>query len=497
AVWGDGITHNIYSIAPTLITTSSSSNSLSSSTLKDNESNRIRRRSLGISSNNGAISRHLYLSPSQPSIPHFVNASFIIFCNIKQRVLETTTTTTATISTNSSSPPLSPSSGETTQLSLLNTVQTDLETKWKDPNGVVRDNTKGRVHVEKKGGSLALFFEHIALEDRGNWTCEVNTKDIKERISFELLVNQKISFDKTEEVQSAREGRDATVHCLVQGDPAPDISWAFNGVSITTSNNTKYRPISNGLYIKNVTQADAGEYTCRAMRITSAFSDTDQITILLRIQHKPHWFDNDTSLIQYSYIGGSVNISCDAMGEPPPSFTWLHNGHPITGKNYRLFYSDYGSTLQIHVLNASHLGDYKCKVANPLGMLERVIKLKKGQKPSGPTRFQVGRVFTDGFLLDIRSVKFSTVEENMHTLGYRVEYMSEQEFKYNAGNWSYAKRKDFLFHRDGRRFVISGLKSNTTYLMRCASRNLAGLSDWSAMSFILLQQKQKQKNFTS
>lgn len=135
------------------------------------------------------------------------------------------------------------------------------------------------------------------------------------------------------------------------------------------------------------------------------------------------------------------------MGEPPPSFTWLHDSHPITGKNYRLFYADYGSTLQIQVLNASHLGDYKCKVANPLGMLERVIKLKKGQKPSGPTRFQVGRVFTDGFLLDIRSVKFSTVEENMHTLGYRVEYMSEQEFKFSAGNWSYAKRKDFLFHR--------------------------------------------------
>ncbi|XP_065356075.1 neural cell adhesion molecule 2 [Calliphora vicina] len=330
-------------------------------------------------------------------------------------------------------------------------------------------------------GSLALFFEHIALEDKGNWTCEVNSKDIKERISFELLVYQKISFDKTELVQSAREGRDATVYCLVKGDPPPAISWLFNGESITISNNTKYRPMSNGLYIKNVTQADAGEYTCRAMRITSTFADSDQITILLRIQHKPHWFDNDTSLIQYAYIGGSVNISCDAMGEPPPSFTWLHDSRAITGKNYRLFYADYGSTLQIHVLNSSHLGDYKCKVANPLGMLERVIKLKKGQKPAGISYFQVRRVFTDGFDLDIRSVKPSNIDDNMHTLGYRVEYMSEQEFKYSAGNWSYAKRKDFLFHRDGRRFVVTNLKSNTTYLMHAATRNLAGLSDWSSV----------------
>lgn len=162
---------------------------------------------------------------------------------------------------------------------------------------------------------------------------------------------------------------------------------------------------------------------------------------------KPHWFDNDTALLQYSFVGGSVNISCDAMGEPPPSFTWLHDGHGISGSNYRWFYADYGSTLQIHVRNDSHFGDYKCKVANPLGILERIIKLRKGQKPIGPSRFQLKRAFTDGFELDIRSVKFSSVPDNMQTIGYRVEYMSENEFKYCAGNWSYAKRRDFLFHR--------------------------------------------------
>uniref|UniRef100_A0A1B0AKZ9 Ig-like domain-containing protein n=1 Tax=Glossina palpalis gambiensis TaxID=67801 RepID=A0A1B0AKZ9_9MUSC len=162
---------------------------------------------------------------------------------------------------------------------------------------------------------------------------------------------------------------------------------------------------------------------------------------------KPHWFDNDTALLQYSFVGGSVNISCDAMGEPPPSFTWLHDGHGISGSNYRWFYADYGSTLQIHVRNDSHFGDYKCKVANPLGILERIIKLRKGQKPIGPSRFQLKRAFTDGLELDIRSVKFSSVPDNMQTIGYRVEYMSENEFKYCAGNWSYAKRRDFLFHR--------------------------------------------------
>ncbi|EDW75702.2 uncharacterized protein Dwil_GK15057 [Drosophila willistoni] len=385
----------------------------------------------------------LTLTPSTPSITHFVNDSFIIFCK---------------------------------------TVQKDIDTKWRDPNGQPRENTKGRVHIEKKTGLLALVFEHISLDDKGNWTCEVNAnaeRDAKK--SFELLVNQKISFGKTEMVQSVREGFDAMVNCFVQGMPAPEVSWLHNGEYINTSVNSsssKYNQLSNGLYIRNVTQTDAGEYTCRAMRITPTFSDSDQITILLRTQHKPHWFYNETLPVQYAYVGGSVNLSCDAMGEPPPSFTWAHNGKGIVGFNHRIFVADYGATLQLNIRNNTQFGDYKCKVANPLGSIDRVIKLRPGAKPLGPTRFQIKRYHADSFELELRTPRMINVSDEMQIFGYRVAYMSENEFKYSAGNWSYAKQRDFSFHR-GQRFIISHLKGNTTYLMRAASRNLAGLSDWS------------------
>ncbi|XP_034100241.1 neural cell adhesion molecule 2 isoform X1 [Drosophila albomicans] len=385
----------------------------------------------------------LTLTPSTPSITHFVNDSFIIFCK---------------------------------------TVQKDIDTKWRDPRGQTRENTKGRVHIEKKTGLLALVFEHISLDDKGNWTCEMDPAAAAREPtkSFELLVNQKISFDKTELVQSVREGRDALVNCYVKGQPAPEVSWLHNGEYINTVNSTKHRRLSDGLFIRNVSQTDAGEYTCRAMRITPTFSDSDQITILLRIQHKPHWSYNETLPMQYAYVGGAVNLSCDAMGEPPPSFTWLHNSKGIVGFNHRIFMADYGATLQLDIRNASQFGDYKCKVANPLGMLERIIKLRTGIKPIGPTRIQLKRLYPDALELDLRSPRMTNATDEMQIFGYRVAYMSESDFKYSAGNWSHAKQRDFSFHR-GHRFIVPHLKSNTTYLMRVASRNLAGLSDWSTV----------------
>ncbi|XP_037817124.1 myosin heavy chain kinase C, partial [Lucilia sericata] len=138
-VWAQIHSNTITTYTSTTTITSNNSNSQNF-----HNNNHRQRRSTGSSSSNNipSVSENsvLYLTPSQPSIPHFVNASFIIFCNTKQRTIATTDATAAS-SSSSSSP----------SASLSNTVQTDIETKWKDPNGVVRENTKGRVHVEKRG----------------------------------------------------------------------------------------------------------------------------------------------------------------------------------------------------------------------------------------------------------------------------------------------------------------------------------------------------------
>lgn len=60
--------------------------------------------------------------------------------------------------------------------------------------------------------------------------------------------------------------------------------------------------------------------------------------------------------------------------------------------------------------------------------------------------------------------------------GYRFELIPRQVFIDNE-NWQSAWIKDFSVE-DGVTYLLNPLSHNTTYLVRVASRNLAGLSDW-------------------
>lgn len=379
------------------------------------------------------------LSPSTDKIVRFTNESHIVLCN-------------------------SP---------------TDMKTHWKSPKGEIMKDVKGRIHIEEKTpGQLALIFVHIALSDKGNWQCEDvdGTENINK--SFNLVVYQKISFTENATILTVKEGKNATILCEVKGDPEPTVSWQLNGQPIEFSATSKFRKLADGLLIHKVTQNDTGEYTCKAYQFTKDISDVQERTVLMKIEHKPFWAHKHHVSNQYGYIGGRSSISCEAMAEPPANFTWYRNKKRLhSGDKYTIHNEPYNSTLVIDIKDETLFDMYKCKAANSQGAIERSTQLEKGTKPPPPSHLQLRGFNSNTFDVDVGSVRTTPVRTIMDVNGFRIEYMTDYEFKSAAGNWSYAKRKDFPFE-DGATFLIGNLEHNTTYLMRAASKNLAGLSDW-------------------
>lgn len=66
----------------------------------------------------------------------------------------------------------------------------------------------------------------------------------------------------------------------------------------------------------------------------------------------------------------------------------------------------------------------------------------------------------------------------MNIMGYRFEIIPKSKYEENRHKWENADRRDFAVE-DGVTYLLTQLQHDTPYLVRVASKNLAGLSDWS------------------
>ncbi|KAF6207886.1 hypothetical protein GE061_016335, partial [Apolygus lucorum] len=89
-------------------------------------------------------------------------------------------------------------------------------------------------------------------------------------------------------VQNATEGKAVTVTCEVTGDPSPKVVWQFKGKALPAvlenTTNSRFLPMANGLYIKNVSYLDEGVYQCRAFQVTKLSSSMESRQITLIVQ---------------------------------------------------------------------------------------------------------------------------------------------------------------------------------------------------------------------
>ena len=85
-----------------------------------------------------------------------------------------------------------------------------------------------------------------------------------------------------------------TFLCQAVGEPAPDISWYFNGVMINvTDNSNKYMIMSrslnittteNTLTVYNVTSSDVGTYTCNSSNIIGSATSFGILTVTSKLK---------------------------------------------------------------------------------------------------------------------------------------------------------------------------------------------------------------------
>lgn len=200
--------------------------------------------------------------------------------------------------------------------------------------------------------------------------------------------------------------------------------------------------------------------------------------------------------IVYGYMDGLVNLTCEVDAEPPANFTWFRNGKRVFQTLYTIHEQPHASilevktsfvykihsstqslsTFQIQLDDESVLGDYRCRATNPLGSLDNVITLKLGIKPEPPSKFVLRGVNYDTLDVDVGAIRLKDATD-MDIIGYRFEIIAVDEYKRNKRRWTTARKYDVPFE-DEITYLLPYLSADTRYLVRAATRNLAGLSDF-------------------
>ncbi|ESO09896.1 hypothetical protein HELRODRAFT_72963, partial [Helobdella robusta] len=232
-------------------------------------------------------------------------------------------------------------------------------------NKEITSDKDERVVVAKDGTKAKkLVIRRIIESDAGDYRCAFRVGHITNSKSIKLSVFKDMSFDHAPNPQHPRIHTTAIIECQVSGVPAPEVSWRFNGKKIIYGD--KYKQLTKGLQIKNISLADNGNYTCIAEISDSGRYDEKRITVVVHVPpvmiHGPGH--------QKGIAGHELSLYCKAESDPMPSYEFYK------GKNEKLLTSSPSDRIQID----SHLGKltfkplkkddhgiYRCKALNDVG----------------------------------------------------------------------------------------------------------------------------------
>ncbi|KAJ8927972.1 hypothetical protein NQ314_019498 [Rhamnusium bicolor] len=254
------------------------------------------------------------------------------------------------------------------------------ELEWRDPKNRKIDSTNRASPIyiqnlsEEKG--VVLIFSSLTGNQGGIYTCRASYATDSLSSSINIETYDDIKFVEAPENQYPIVGNDYIVKCIVNGNPTPIIDWNKNDQSITT--NDKYVVLaSNGLLIKNVSEADDGVYKCTAVVLNTGQIKSRNIKVEVQVPPKIKPMDSVTII-----EGETASIKCTATGKPPPEYQWikLKNREDLAVADRFEVRKNTGELIMNKIEFADD-GDYKCIAENPVERVEAVVRINVLVKP--------------------------------------------------------------------------------------------------------------------
>ncbi|XP_035385718.1 receptor-type tyrosine-protein phosphatase delta isoform X12 [Electrophorus electricus] len=191
------------------------------------------------------------------------------------------------------------------------------------------------------------------------------------------------TIDMGPQLKVVERTRTATMLCAASGNPDPDISWFKDFLPVNTSNNNgRIKQLRSGaLQIEQSEESDQGKYECVATNNDGTrYSAPANLYVreLREVRRVPPRFSippTDSEIMP----GGSVNITCVAVGSPMPYVKWMLGAEDLTPEDDMPI----GRNV-LELTDVRQSANYTCVAMSTLGVIEAVAQITVKALPKAP-----------------------------------------------------------------------------------------------------------------
>ncbi|XP_017268862.1 receptor-type tyrosine-protein phosphatase S isoform X17 [Kryptolebias marmoratus] len=297
------------------------------------------------------------------------------------------------------------------------------------------------------------IYECVAENSEGEITVSAKLSIIRE----DLLPPGFPNIDMGPQLKVVERTRTATMLCAASGNPDPEITWYkdFLPIDPSTSNGRIKQLRSGALQIENSEETDQGKYECVASNVEGVrYSSPANLYVreLREVRRVPPRFSIPPTS-QEIMPGGSVNITCVAVGSPMPYVKWMLNAEDLTPEDEM----PVGRNV-LELSSVRESANYTCVAMSSLGIIEAVaqITVKSLPKPPGTP------VVTE---TTATSVTITWDSGNPDPVTYYII-----QYRAKSPDSKYETVEDITTTR----YSIGGLYPNTEYEIRVSAVNTIG-----------------------
>nr|XP_029133846.1 neogenin isoform X9 [Labrus bergylta] len=222
--------------------------------------------------------------------------------------------------------------------------------------------------------SGALVINNASESDAGLYRClveNVGSSKASEEAQLQILPEtgeeRKLEFLVQPASVTKVLGASVLLPCVVTGYPAPQVRWMFGDKLVEESEGRVELQGGGSLQISNLTEEDAGVYTCMAENGNASIEAQAQLIL----QVPPQFVKRPANI--YAHESMDIIFECDVSGSPAPTVKWVKNGDAVIPSDYFKIIKEHN--LQVLGLVKSDEGFYQCLAENEAGNIQSGAQL--------------------------------------------------------------------------------------------------------------------------